>query len=210
GHAAGAGAPRAQPRRPHRDLHRRRPRRQPRRTGRGRRTRHRRARARRDRVGRGCLARRPATRSRCGAGGCHRRTRAARRTVHVARGPGVRRRVTLGPAALRATRLAPALAAAAARGGPVAIVTDGAITDLADVPQDLLQQARIAVLPRAPFFDAFIDSVAGPTRVSAGDTVRLRVSYGTAGGRAGERPGKGEGRKGTLVVNLSGRRLLSR
>ena len=109
-----------------------------------------------------------------------------------------------------ATRLAPALAAAAARGGPVAIVTDGAITDLADVPQDLLQQARIAVLPRAPFFDAFIDSVAGPTRVSAGDTVRLRVSYGTAGGRAGERPGKGEGRKGTLVVNLSGRRLLSR
>src|SRR5207302_7877161 len=63
----------------------------------------RRARARRDRVGRGGVARRPATRSRRGTGGGHRRTRPARRTVHVARGPGVRRRVTLGLAALRAT-----------------------------------------------------------------------------------------------------------
>jgi len=105
-----------------------------------------------------------------------------------------------------ATRLAPALAAAAARGGPVAIVTDGAITDLADVPRDLLQQARIAVLPRAPFFDAFIDSVAGPTKVSAGDTIRLEVSYGVAGRREGGSV-KGEA---LLTVGLAGRRLASR
>src|SRR5207302_1565349 len=243
----------------------------------------RRARARRDRVGRGCLARRPATRSRCGAGGCHRRTRAARRTVHVARGPGVRRRVTLGLAALRATgvgalvlliwnpaavrlgggpaprlvlldaslsmagrgghwaaaldsaralargdviwrfgarvtafdstaprdgasRLAPALAAAAARGGPVAIITDGVISDPADVPADLLRLARVVVLPRTPFFDAFVSNIDGPGRVGAGDTIRLTVSYGVAGKRE-----TGNGRRtATLVASVGGRRLASR
>jgi hypothetical protein len=113
-----------------------------------------------------------------------------------------------------ATRLGPALAAAAARGGPVAIVTDGAVSDAANVPADLLRLARIVVLPRTPLFDAFVSDVSGPSRVGARDTVRLRVSYGTAGKAPGEtarkRPGKGEGRKATLVVNVSGRRLLSR
>jgi hypothetical protein len=113
-----------------------------------------------------------------------------------------------------ASRLAPALAAAAARGGELVVVSDGAIQDRADLPSDLVRSARMVVLPRAPFFDAFVASVDGPRRVAAGDTVRLRVSYGTAGETAGEtawkRPGKGEGRKATLVVNLSGRRLLSR
>src|SRR5207253_2222381 len=256
-----AGAPRAQPRCPHRDLHRRGARRQPRRARRRRRAGHRRARPRRDRVGRGCVARRSAARARRGARGCHRGTRTARGAVDIARGLGVRRRVTLGLGALRATgvgalvlliwnppagrlgagdaprlvlldaslsmaargahwaaaldtaralahgdviwrfgarltafdtlaprdgatRLAPALAAAAARGGPVAIVTDGAIFDRADAPADLLRSARIVVLPRTPFFDAFVSSVDGPARVGAGDTVRLRVSYGTAGKRA--------------------------
>jgi hypothetical protein len=105
-----------------------------------------------------------------------------------------------------ASRLAPALDAAAARGGPVTVVSDGAIADLADIPPDLVRRARIVVLPRAPFFDAFIASVDGPRRVAAGDTIRLRVSYGTAG----ERPGKGERPRGRLVVSLRGRRLASR
>jgi hypothetical protein len=105
-----------------------------------------------------------------------------------------------------ASRLAPALDAAAARGGPVTVVSDGAIADLADIPPDLLRRARIVVLPRAPFFDAFIASVDGPRRVAAGDTVRLKVSYGTAG----KRPRKGEGGRAKLVVSLSGRRLASR
>jgi hypothetical protein len=113
-----------------------------------------------------------------------------------------------------ASRLAPALAAAAARGGPVTIVSDGVIADLADVPPDLVRGARIVVLPQAPFFDAFVASVDGPRRVAAGDTIRLRVSYGTAGIKArdtaGKRPGKGEGRKARLVVSLSGRRVASR
>ena len=82
-----------------------------------------------------------------------------------------------------ASRLAPALAATAARGGPVAIVTDGVISDPADVPADLLRVGRVVVLPRTPFFDAFVSSIDGPGRVGAGDTIRLRVSYGTAGKR---------------------------
>jgi len=105
-----------------------------------------------------------------------------------------------------ASRLGPALAAAAARGGPVVVVTDGAITDAADLPPDLARSPRIVVLPRAPFADAFVASVDGPRNVSAGDTIRLTVSYGTAGTRDGER-GMG---KATLAVSAQGRRLASR
>src|SRR5439155_2386093 len=89
-----------------------------------------------------------------------------------------------------------------------------AIPDLAAIPPDLARRARIVLLPRAPFFDAFVASVDGPRRVAAGDTVRLKVSYGTAGLRPGstarERPGKGQERNATLAVNVSGRRVLSR
>ena len=105
-----------------------------------------------------------------------------------------------------ASRLAPALAAAAARGGPVAIVTDGAIADRADAPADLLRSARIVVLPRTPFFDAFVSNIDGPGRVGAGDTIRLKVSYGTVGKRE-----RGNGKRtATLVASVGGRRLASR
>ncbi len=105
-----------------------------------------------------------------------------------------------------ASRLAPALDAAAARGGPVTVVSDGAIADFADIPPDLVRGARIVVLPRASFFDAFVSAVDGPRRVSAGDTIRLSVSYGTAGKRE-----RGNG-KGTAVLSASvaGRRIVSR
>jgi len=105
-----------------------------------------------------------------------------------------------------ATRLAPALAAAAARGGPVAIVTDGAISDRTDAPADLLRFARIVVLPRTPFFDAFVSDVTGPSRIAAGDTIRLRVSYGAAGKRE-----RGNGKvTAVLGANVAGRRIVSR
>jgi len=81
------------------------------------------------------------------------------------------------------SRLAPALRAAAGRGGPVTIVTDGAITDRDAISPDLLRLPRIVILPRAQFRDAFIAAVEGPTRITATDTLRLRVSYGTAGRR---------------------------
>ena len=105
-----------------------------------------------------------------------------------------------------ASRLAPALAATAARGGPVAIVTDGVISDPADVPADLLRVGRVVVLPRTPFFDAFVSEISGPSRIGAGDTLRLRVSYGTAGMRDA---GSGM-RDGSLTVTNEGRRLTSR
>src|SRR5205807_170145 len=180
---------------PHRDLHRRRPRRQPRGARRGRRTRHRRARggARRDRVGRGRVARRPAAPARRGASGRHRGARPRRGTVHAARGPAV-------------TRLAPPHAAAQPGGGPVAIVTDGAISDRTDAPADLLRFARIVGLPRTPFFDAFVSDVSGPSRIAAGDTIRLRVSYGTAGKRE---TGNGKG-TAVLGASVAGRRIVSR
>jgi len=109
-----------------------------------------------------------------------------------------------------ASRLAPALAAAAGRGGPVVVVTDGAVGDLRDVPLDLLRRARVVLLPRRPFFDAFVAAVDGPRRVSGGDTVRLRVSYGTAGKTDGKRE-TGNGKRGaTLAVYLGARRIASR
>src|SRR5207245_8356646 len=113
------------------------------------------------------------------------------------------------PPADGASRLGPALTAAAARVGPVIVVTDGAIADLPDVPPDLVRRARLVVLPRPSFFDAFVASVEGPRRVAAGDTIRLRVGYGTAGKGPGkgEMPGKG---KANLVVRVGGRRITSR
>ena len=105
-----------------------------------------------------------------------------------------------------ASRLAPALAAAAARGGPVAIVTDGVISDPADVPADLLRVGRVVVLPRTPFFDAFVSDISGPSRIGARDTLRLRVSYGAAG----MRDARSGMRDASLTVTSEGRRLTSR
>jgi len=104
-----------------------------------------------------------------------------------------------------ASRLGPALAAAAARGGPIVIVTDGAISDRADLPPDVVRRARVVVLARAPVFDAFVAAVDGPRRVSPGDTVRLAVSYGAAGPRAGH-----AARQVRLVVALGARALAAR
>lgn len=120
-------------------------------------------------------------------------------------GSGVAAFDTTAPAAGQ-SRLVPALAAAAGRSGPVIVVSDGAISDAADLPPDLRRRARMLVLPRAPFFDAYLASVDGPRRVAVGDTVRLRVAYGTAGTRE-EGSGK---REGTIVVKSGARQLASR
>jgi hypothetical protein len=105
-----------------------------------------------------------------------------------------------------ASRLAPPVAAAAERGGPIVVVTDGAVSDVADIPPDLLRHARIVVLPRPPFFDAFVSNIEAPRRIGAGDTVRIKVSYGTAGKR--ER-GKGKG-KTVLGASVGSRQIASR
>jgi hypothetical protein len=109
------------------------------------------------------------------------------------------------PPADGASHLAQALEAAAGRAGEVVVVTDGEVDDLAGIPADLLRRPRIIVQPRAPFYDAYIASVEGARHVTRTDTIRLRVSYGTAGKRDG---GRGTG-KATLTLSVEGRGLTS-
>jgi hypothetical protein len=131
----------------------------------------------------------------------------------LAKGGGVIWRFGAGVAAFDSlpptdgtSRLAPALAAAAGHGAPAVVVTDGAIADLARIAPDLLRRPRIVVLPRRDFPDAFVAAVEGTHRIAATDTLRLKVSYGTAGMRE---TGSGM-RHATLAVTLEGRRLASR
>jgi len=104
------------------------------------------------------------------------------------------------------SRLAPALAAAAGRNGPLIVVSDGAIADSADLPLDLRRRARFVVLPRTPYFDAFVAAVDGPRLTAVGDTVRLTVAYGVAGTREGG-TGKGEG---SIAIRSGDRRLVTK
>lgn len=102
-----------------------------------------------------------------------------------------------------ATTLAPGLVAAASRGGPVVVVTDGAIDDRDAIAPDLLGAPRVVLLPRRMFRDYFVRAVAGPHWVGAADTLRLEVTCGTAGPR-GPAP-----RSATLVARLGERALLN-
>ena len=77
--------------------------------------------------------------------------------------------------------LAPALVAAAASDRPITIVTDGEIEDSAALAPDQLAAASVRVLPRAAGPDAALTEVAGPGRVTAGDTLRLVVELRTFG-----------------------------
>lgn len=109
------------------------------------------------------------------------------------------------PPAEGASRLAPALEAAAARGGEVIVVTDGVVDDAADLPLDLRRRPRIIVQRHTPFFDAFVASVSGTRHVTRSDTIRLSVSYGVAGKREGGR-GTGNAR---ILVRLGNRALVT-
>ncbi len=109
------------------------------------------------------------------------------------------------PPTAGASHLGPALEAAAGRAGEVVVVTDGNVDDLAGIPADLLRRPRVILEPRAAFFDAYVAAVEGPRHVTRSDTIRLRVSYGTAGKRDG---GRGPG-KAMLAVSVEGRRLAS-
>jgi len=101
------------------------------------------------------------------------------------------------------SRLAPALAAAAARGGPVTVVTDGAIDDVALLPADLIARARVVVVGAPPGPDAFVSAVEGPHQVGTGDTLTLRVTYGMAGRREA-----GSGKRGARLVVADGGRTI--
>src|SRR5437762_13697342 len=65
------------------------------------------------------------------------------------------------PPAAGASRLGPALEAAAGRAGEVVILTDGNVDDVTGIPPDLLRRPRISVQPRPTSFDAYIAGVQG-------------------------------------------------
>lgn len=123
---------------------------------------------------------------------------AGRRAVVWRFGTGVSAFDTTPPTS-GASHLGPALEAAAGRAGEVIVVTDGAIDDVAGIPLDLLRRPHVIVQPRPAFPDAYIAGVEGGRHVTRGDTVRLRVSYGSVGTR-----------KGTLTVSLGTQRITSR
>lgn len=73
------------------------------------------------------------------------------------------------------TMLGDALAGATATGRPVVVVTDGEIADAAAISGDLLAGATIRNFPRRAAADIAVVSVAGPTRLTSGDTLTLDV-----------------------------------
>lgn len=103
-----------------------------------------------------------------------------------------------------ATRLGPALEAAAGRAGQVIVVTDGEIEDAASIPADLLRRPRVIFQPSAPAWDAYVASVDGTRHVTRSDTVRLKVSYGAGGTRE-----TGSGNRATLAARVGDRELTS-
>ena len=80
--------------------------------------------------------------------------------------------------------LAPALLAASASDRPVVVVTDGEIEDAGDIPPDELARTAVRLFPRAPRPDLAIMRVAGPVRVTAGDSILLDVEVEAVGGAA--------------------------
>ena len=82
--------------------------------------------------------------------------------------------------------LAPALAAAAASGRPITVITDGEIEDAAGLAPDLLARSTIRVLPRTPSPDLAITSVTGPRRIAAGDSLVIEAEVRALGGAAPE------------------------
>lgn len=71
--------------------------------------------------------------------------------------------------------LASALLAAAASDRPLLVVTDGEIEDAGEIPADLLARSSIRLFSRAQQPDLAVSRVAGPRRVSSGDSIPLEV-----------------------------------
>lgn len=67
------------------------------------------------------------------------------------------------------------LTGALANGRAVTVVTDGEIADVAAIPDDLLAQATVRLLPRPPRADVALTEVRAPLRITAGDTLAIDV-----------------------------------
>ena len=111
--------------------------------------------------------------SMAGAGGRWAEARAAANAAGEVRLVG-----TLGDDSLPAggrSALAGAVAAGAASGRPVWLVTDGELEDASEIPADVLAQTGIKLFARRRGPDLALVRVAGPERIAVGDTLRLDV-----------------------------------
>ncbi|HEX2451956.1 MAG TPA: hypothetical protein VHJ69_12470, partial [Gemmatimonadales bacterium] len=82
--------------------------------------------------------------------------------------------------------LGPALAAAAASGRPIIVVTDGEIEDAAGLPSDLLARSTVRLFPRTAVPDLAITSVKGPSRIASGDSLVIESEVRGFGAAAPE------------------------
>jgi hypothetical protein len=80
-----------------------------------------------------------------------------------------------------ASRLLPAWREAAAFGGPVAVVTDGELDDARDLPADVLQAARVVLVPRPARPDVGVAGLDLPPALRAGDTATAAITLVAAG-----------------------------
>ena len=80
--------------------------------------------------------------------------------------------------------IVPALAAAAASDRRVIVVSDGEITDASEIPAEAFSQVGVRLFPRQVVPDLAITRIAGPDRVTAGDTIRLEAEVRAFGAPA--------------------------
>jgi len=76
------------------------------------------------------------------------------------------------------TRLGPALRVAAARRGPVIVITDGELDDATAIPASLLFGVRTLALVRDTVPDAALLDVSIAERIPVGDSIPVRVTVG--------------------------------
>jgi hypothetical protein len=85
-----------------------------------------------------------------------------------------------------ASVLLPALREAAARGGPIVIITDGVIDDAGSLPTDLLRRARVLIVPAPARPDAGVAAFEVPPALRSGDSARVSVDVAFTGAGAGD------------------------
>jgi hypothetical protein len=107
-----------------------------------------------------------------------------------------------GPPTAGASRLGDALRVAAARGGPVVVLTDGELDDWETLPEAARQRAQLMVLPRDSVPGLAVTEVVTRDRVLTGDSVIITLEVATWGGLADT--------MGVLRVRGDGRDLLRR
>ena len=105
-----------------------------------------------------------------------------------------------------ASRLGPALRAAAAADRPVVLVSDGEAEDGADLDPASLREVEVLLFPRDSVADAALASVEAPQHAAISDTLGFAIGVEVAAGAGGVLPADSL----ALVVELPGRRLLRR